>query len=142
MGESRIITPVVENSLDPVWNHQEELIGFDPEDDVEVTVWDDDPGNMKPEDGDFLGKTILTAEAFYPKGMPATDIPLGESGNAVTSIRIQIIVQGREEDPPNINDAFRAHEVQEEEDPDVALEREMEAKRRKEGQKGKEKEGG
>merc|ERR1711953_10370 len=107
MEESRIITAVIQNCLDPVWNHQEELHGFDPDDDLDISLWDDDPGNSKPEDGDFLGRAVISGDAFYPKGMPKTDILLSDAGNKNSSITIQIVVVERGSPAPTLEAEFK-----------------------------------
>merc|ERR1712048_1388460 len=67
--ESRIISPTITNTQNPVWNYQEILKGFQLDDVLEISIWDDDPGSIQPEDGDFLGKVSIPADEFYPKGM-------------------------------------------------------------------------
>merc|ERR1712048_1447255 len=90
-------------------------------------------------DGDFLGRTILTAEAFYPKGMQKCDIPLSDAGSIGASIKMQIIVQEREEDPPNIWDAFTAYDAPVIDEVEAELAR-MEAEEKAEEEKRKKKE--
>merc|ERR1712060_327843 len=133
MEESRIITAVIQNCLDPVWNHQEELHGFDPDDDLDISLWDDDPGNSKPEDGDFLGRAIISGDAFYPKGMPKTDILLSDVGNKNSSITIQIVVVERGSPAPTLEAEFKENV-----DPNAETEEE-EGGRKKKKKKEKEK---
>merc|ERR1712048_1177285 len=93
-AESRIISPTITNTQTPVWNYQEQLKGFQLEDVLEVSIWDDDPGSLQPEDGDFLGKVSIPADKFYPKGMEATEFPLEKNGEpSSASIKMEIVTQ-------------------------------------------------
>merc|ERR1712187_515914 len=85
----------IPNTQTPVWNYQEILKGFQLGDVLEVSIWDDDPGSIQPEDGDFLGKVSIPADTFYPKGMEVTELPLEKKDGkpGLGSIKIEIVTQ-------------------------------------------------
>jgi len=90
-----IQTSVVDSDMNPEWNHKEELVGYQIEDDLEFIVKDKDPA--KPDD--ILGRVTLPSERFYPDGSFEGDLVLGETGTEQqASLTLRIIV-GDEQTP-------------------------------------------
>jgi len=68
MERCRIVTATCPTTLWPVWNHQEQLVDYSPGLELEVAVYDEDPGK-RPEEMDLIGKVDIPAVMFYPWGM-------------------------------------------------------------------------
>merc|ERR1712151_166755 len=67
-AENRVVTRVIMDTQEPIWDHVQQMIGYGEGDGLDVTVWDDDGGD-DPEQGDLLGKILIQADQFWPNGM-------------------------------------------------------------------------
>merc|ERR1711879_19261 len=92
---------------DPVWNHVELMDGYNPGDDLEVLVFDDDE-NDDAEQGDPLGGMTLSAEKFWPTGMKPKEFALENAGSKDANIRLEIVVQKGGEPAPNLTLVMKA----------------------------------
>jgi len=72
---SRFQTKVVDDSLDPVWEHVQEVQGYTIGDSLDFVVWDKDPGTS----GDLLGRAKLAGSQFYPSGFDG-EVELKDAG--------------------------------------------------------------
>jgi len=81
-------TPVMDNTLDPVWNHVAMLKGFVDGEVLEFQVWDKD---VFPKPDDFLGKVVLNSSDFFPHGLEG-ELLLSESKvqDATLTLRIEV----------------------------------------------------
>lgn len=83
-------TKVIKETLDPEWNHSDRFKGFDQDDKMQFTVYDEDMGGAKK---DLLGKAILTYKEVFPDGFEG-EIKLEEAGDAPEAklkIKVEII---------------------------------------------------
>mmetsp|Transcript_112529 Transcript_112529/g.223656 ORF Transcript_112529/g.223656 Transcript_112529/m.223656 type:complete len:1232 (-) Transcript_112529:86-3781(-) len=80
-------TKVVNNNLDPVWDHHAELAGFKPGDALVFSVFDDDLGRKT----DFLGHVTVPSDKFYPGGFSG-ELALEEK-EKVSSGSIQVKIE-------------------------------------------------
>merc|ERR1711862_757800 len=67
---SKIKTQALDSTLNPVWNHESEIVDYSPGDDLKFSVWDKDPGgNFREESQDDpLGQAVLPSRSFHPGG--------------------------------------------------------------------------
>jgi len=72
---SRILTPVVQDRLDPEWNYTREICDWEPGDSLSFAVFDKDYGKKD----DLLGRATLAAERIYPFAFDG-EIPLFDQG--------------------------------------------------------------
>jgi len=72
---SRILTPVVQDKLDPIWNCTQQVLDWEPGDSLSLAVMDKDFGNRD----DLLGRVTLPAEKCYPFTFEG-ELPLKDSG--------------------------------------------------------------
>lgn len=83
-------TQVIEQNLNPVWNEEHELTGFEQSDSLKFSVLDKD--HLRGPD--FLGKATLTATDFYPAGFDG-DLTLSEAGKGHSPrLRVRVFVVG------------------------------------------------
>jgi len=81
-------TPVLPNTLNPVWNFTGEIQGFMDGDLLQFTVMDSD---TFPKPDQLLGKVTLTAQDFYPEGLCA-EMALGDSKTEATlSVMVRVV---------------------------------------------------
>lgn len=89
MPGTKVMTEVVPDTLEPVWNatlHMQRAPGKD----LVFEVWDKDCRK-----DDALGKTTLKEDAFYPTGFKGS-LPLSEAGKGVTaSIYVEVQVNDK-----------------------------------------------
>jgi len=90
--EMKFQTPVINNNLNPEWNHIGEIHGFMDGDELQFTVMDSDTWPKKDQP---LGKATLTVQDFYPDGLHA-ELQLAESKTSAT-LTVQIAVVGSDE---------------------------------------------
>jgi len=84
--DSKIMTHVVKNNLNPTWHHEAELPEFVMGDILVFKIYDQDFGKSD----DFLGTVTLKSEQFYPHGFDDA-LPLQESGEGITAtLRLKI----------------------------------------------------
>merc|ERR1719361_392921 len=83
--EVSIMTRVIENNLNPEWNHEAELTGYRVEDDLTFTVKDKDPSKQD----DVLGNVTLTCEQFIEAGFEG-ELQLENAGNTESFLKIKI----------------------------------------------------
>uniref|UniRef100_A0A7S4PU83 C2 domain-containing protein n=1 Tax=Alexandrium monilatum TaxID=311494 RepID=A0A7S4PU83_9DINO len=89
---SRIWTKVIDNNLNPVWNHEEKFHGFAVGDSLDFRVYDKDVGMSD----DFLGKAKLVGKQFYPRGFDG-ELELQEAGKGIhATLRVKVEVLGPE----------------------------------------------
>merc|ERR1719413_168430 len=62
---SKFQTKVVNNELEPIWDHTGELVDYLPGDSLEVAVFDKD---IWPKRDDLLGKVTIPSKIFSPDG--------------------------------------------------------------------------
>merc|ERR1719410_3111302 len=86
--DKKFQTPVINNNLNPIWNHVGMLKGFVDGDILEFEVWDKD---VWPKQDDFLGRLVLNSADFFPHGLQG-ELLLAESKsqNASLSLRIEV----------------------------------------------------
>jgi Ca2+-dependent lipid-binding protein len=75
---SRIMTPVIQDKLDPVWNYTKEVIGWEVGDSLSLAVFDKDPGMSD----DVLGRVTVPADKLYPFQFEG-ELPLKDSGKGI-----------------------------------------------------------
>jgi len=87
--DKKFQTPVINNNLDPVWNHVGMVKGFQEGDVLEFMVWDKD---VFPKSDDFLGKLVLNSADFFPQGLQG-EMLLTESKaqDATLSLVIEVL---------------------------------------------------
>eukprot|EP00443_Scrippsiella_acuminata_P053132 CAMPEP_0115413128 /NCGR_PEP_ID=MMETSP0271-20121206/21913_1 /TAXON_ID=71861 /ORGANISM="Scrippsiella trochoidea, Strain CCMP3099" /LENGTH=287 /DNA_ID=CAMNT_0002837403 /DNA_START=51 /DNA_END=914 /DNA_ORIENTATION=+ len=79
-------TKVMQNTLNPIWNHHGELSGFAAGDTLEFKVFDQDFGKKD----DFLGEVSLSSDAFLQDGFSG-EVPLANAGKDVLPfLRIRV----------------------------------------------------
>mmetsp|Transcript_134871 Transcript_134871/g.336552 ORF Transcript_134871/g.336552 Transcript_134871/m.336552 type:complete len:261 (-) Transcript_134871:392-1174(-) len=83
-------TKVMQNTLDPIWNHRGQLSGFEAGDTLEFKVFDKD---MLKKD-DLLGQITLSSEVFMKDGFSG-EVPLSKGGR-----KVQPFLRLRIEAPP------------------------------------------
>jgi len=84
---SQIRTKVVANNLNPVWDYEAEVTGFEPGNVLLFQVYDDDIGR-----DEILGRAMLPSDQFFPAGF-AGELPLSEAGkecSAFLRLRVQV----------------------------------------------------
>jgi len=75
--EAKVQTKVINDNLDPVWEHHAEIPGFRQGDTLVFKVWDKDLAKS-----DFLGELRLESAQFYPHGFDS-ELPLANAGRAI-----------------------------------------------------------
>jgi len=75
--EAKVQTKVINDTLDPVWEHQAELPGFRQGDTLVFKVWDKDLGKS-----DFLGELHLESAQFCPHGFDG-ELLLANAGRGI-----------------------------------------------------------
>merc|ERR1712060_842894 len=80
-----IMTEVIENNLNPEWNHETEIIGYRVEDDLTFTVKDKD--TLKSDDD--LGKVTLLCEQFIEAGFEG-ELQLANAGSTEAFLKIRV----------------------------------------------------
>lgn len=99
-------TPVVDNNLNPTWNHRGEIHGFTDGDILEFQVWD---SNAVKRDK-LMGTAALASQDILPYGLvDQVQLPLSGDG-ATGSIRVQVgiarlVAQASEAATSSITDA-------------------------------------
>lgn len=85
----RFQTKVINDSLDPVWDHTSELVGYSPGDGLEFQVWDND---TFPKPDQLMCKAHLPASSFCPHGVEC-ELPLtgGKSTGATLHVRVSVV---------------------------------------------------
>jgi len=86
----KIQTKVINNTCDPVWEHQAEMVGYSPGDVLLFKIYDQDFGTQD----DFLGKASIASEQFYPAGFEG-ELPLINAGKGIRAflkIRIHPVI--------------------------------------------------
>jgi len=91
-GDTRCQTHVVMNDLNPVWNFETEIVGWDVADPLVFTVMVKDP-NLKSDD--FLGQVTLDSNRFFPDGLK-TELQLDGGHAAYVSVEVVFHEDGRE----------------------------------------------
>eukprot|EP00404_Azadinium_spinosum_P049829 CAMPEP_0180758920 /NCGR_PEP_ID=MMETSP1038_2-20121128/35532_1 /TAXON_ID=632150 /ORGANISM="Azadinium spinosum, Strain 3D9" /LENGTH=376 /DNA_ID=CAMNT_0022793023 /DNA_START=32 /DNA_END=1158 /DNA_ORIENTATION=+ len=87
--DSRFQTKVKNQTLDPVWNHEQELARYTAGEPLEFVVMDKD---IWPKSDDFLGRVWLASEQFYPFGFDG-ELPITEAGVGIhATLRLQVLV--------------------------------------------------
>jgi len=89
---SKFQTGVIQNELNPVWNHEAVVAGYVAGDSLTFYVWDKDFGKKD----DFLGWAALSTEVFHPDGFEG-EVRLNEAGqdiNAFLKVKVKIEVGG------------------------------------------------
>lgn len=92
-SKSKFQTKVINDNLNPVWNHEEIVSVFTPGDSLEFHVWDKDPGLTD----DFLGKAKLNSSQFYPRGFSG-ELELQEAGKGIRAhllLKIEVLQDPR-----------------------------------------------
>mmetsp|Transcript_86728 Transcript_86728/g.240559 ORF Transcript_86728/g.240559 Transcript_86728/m.240559 type:complete len:1129 (+) Transcript_86728:53-3439(+) len=85
-SSSQFKTAVVKKSLQPEWNHEQELAGYEVGDSIMFTVYDHDYGKTD----DLLGKFVLPSADFHPKGFDG-ELRLLEAGDGIQAyLKVQI----------------------------------------------------
>jgi len=87
---SKVQTPVLNNTLNPVWNHEAEFPDYVPGDIFLFKVYDSDVGKQD----DFLGSAVLESHQFYPFGFIG-ELPLSEAGTGISAF-VKLVVQPAE----------------------------------------------
>jgi hypothetical protein len=89
--ECKFQTPVINNSLEPEWNHTGRIEGFQAGDSLEFQVWDSD---TFPKPDQLLGKVTLTAEdiAAHPEGLAGVLALQGglQNGHELGTLEIRV----------------------------------------------------
>merc|ERR1719410_2815743 len=84
--EAKLTTKVINDNLDPVWEHHGELPGYRPGDTLVFRVYDKDVAKS-----DSLGLLHLESAKFYPQGFEG-ELPLADAGKGIKAylkLRIQ-----------------------------------------------------
>lgn len=84
---SRTVTDVVQDNLNPEWNHEAQFNDFEVGDALKFSIWDKD--NIKRDD--FLGCCYLSSAKFHPDGFEG-ELLLQEAGKnrqAFVKVRIE-----------------------------------------------------
>ena len=82
----KVQTKVINNNLNPVWEHDAEVSGFEQGDTLVFKVYDKD--TLK---SDLLGELHLDSAQFYPQGFEG-ELPLADAGKGIKAylkLRIQ-----------------------------------------------------
>jgi len=82
--ETRFETEVVNSSCDPVWNVVADVPGYEPGDNIVVTIYDKDP--MKSDDK--LGEVVITSEQLA--GGIEGDFALEQAGNDNATVTLRV----------------------------------------------------
>jgi len=80
-----MMTEVIENNLNPEWNHEAEIINYRIEDDLTFTVKDKD--SFKSDD--LLGVVTLACEKFIETGFEG-ELQLTNAGNTEAFLKIKV----------------------------------------------------
>merc|ERR1712008_216732 len=96
---SAIRTHVIDDNLNPEWNHKGIMKHYVAGDSLLFEVFDKDLGStVGIMSDDFLGRAKLTSASFYPKGFSG-DLRLEEAGagrNAFLTVNIKVLTPGEE----------------------------------------------
>lgn len=84
-AKSRFQTPVIDDCLEPVWDHAGEIADFGSGDELMFTVMDQDTGGR----ADLLGKAVLTSAAFDSSGFDG-ELPLFEAGKDGAFVHVRV----------------------------------------------------
>jgi len=90
-----MMTQVIENNLNPEWNHEAEIMGYRVEDDLTFTVKDKD--TLKSDD--VLGMVTLTCEQFIEAGFEG-ELQLSNAGNTEAFLKVKIEIGEKVEPEP------------------------------------------
>lgn len=91
-GQQKLRTPIVKDSLDPVWEYEAELKERQPGQHLDLAVFDKDLGM----NSDFLGKARLLASHFEREGFHG-ELQLEDSGtDGQAFLKVKVKVPGRE----------------------------------------------
>jgi hypothetical protein len=85
--KSKMQTKVLFRSLDPVWDEEDEIVGFDEEDNLHFEVWDFDYVGAP----DSLGHATIPNETFFPHGW-AGPLYLTDCGGKQSYLQVEIEV--------------------------------------------------
>merc|ERR1712048_684074 len=107
---SKFLTEVVNNCLNPEWNHEADVSGYAIEDPLTFTVKDKDP--MKKDDA--LGSITLMSDQFLASGFEGELQLSGAGTGAEAFLRVKVIVNPEPEPAP-------ARETSREKDMEPAL---------------------
>lgn len=79
-------TKVMDNTLNPVWNHVGVINHFRQGQDLEFAVWDSD---TFPKPDQLLGKALVSSQSFWPTGVEG-DVPLSGCKHATGTLTIKV----------------------------------------------------
>jgi len=85
---SRIQTDVVQDSIDPEWNHTGFFARYLKGSALLFKVWDEDDT-----DKEVLGTATLTSDAFLPEGCTELELPLLDEGSQKGTLTVTVVPQ-------------------------------------------------
>merc|ERR1712176_1367037 len=86
---TRFQTDVINNTQDPMWNIEADVPGYEPGDNVVVTIYDKDP--MPGKSDDVLGHVVLTSDQFA--GGLQGDVRLDKGGKGGQDAFVTLAIQ-------------------------------------------------
>jgi len=99
-AKSRFQTKVLFRDLEPVWNEEDELVGYEEEDNIKFEVWDYDMVGAP----DSLGYVTVMNEDFHPQGFVGQlHLEGGGAGKKDSYIDVEIEVDTPPEPPEPID---------------------------------------
>jgi len=84
-------TPHINDTTDPRWDHQEEVIGWEVGDTLQFSVYDKDTGSAS----DLLGVTALESSDFWPDGFDGELVLDGTAKGVISKLRLRVFVLER-----------------------------------------------
>jgi Ca2+-dependent lipid-binding protein len=94
-ADTKFETAAIAESLNPRWDHEGEVVGYQVGDSITLTVKDKDP--LKPDD--ILGKATLPCDSFLESGFSG-DLQLSETSTATPSfLNVTVEVGEKKQEP-------------------------------------------
>lgn len=90
-GIAQFQTPHMNNTDNPRWDHQEEVVGWEVGDDLQFMVYDKDTGSAS----DLLGVTELKCDEFWPNGIDVEKTLDGTRKGIISKLRVRVFVLER-----------------------------------------------
>lgn len=103
-AETKLQTKIIDDDLNPIWNHVGEISGFSSEDTIEFQVWDHDTG---PKPDQLLGKVSMAVNSIE---LGTHELELGGDKRATGTLKIEILAFGNRPDAAHSHDLNQRYE--------------------------------
>jgi hypothetical protein len=89
---SLVRSKVIFKSLNPSWEEEDELFGFQRGDDIKFTVYEYDKGNASEANCSILGQATLKSDQFFPDGVKHKELKLQFTKNYDSRLNVSLDV--------------------------------------------------